>query len=295
MIPNFLIAGVAKAGTTSLFYYLTQHPDVDIPRKESFYFAREFYKNTGGDKPPYFRDKSRIIFTDEAYEKFYSACHKKAIGEVSTCYAYLHESAIPLIKQKSGDIKIIFILRNPAERAFSAYRHFHRTGDETLSFKDALSAEKSRMEKRWDFMWYYTDVGFYAKQVKAFKDNFSHVKVFLSEDLDANPHAVMTELFKFIDVNDDFIPDTGFRYNAADTLPIHRLKNSTMNKLLKPFIKKFIPEKKRMAIRQKSRIPVEAPVLSMDADVKSYLLKLYHDDISELEKIIGRDLNAWKT
>jgi hypothetical protein len=294
LLPNFLIAGVAKAGTTSLYYYLTQHPDVDIPRKESFYFAREFYKNAGGDSPPFFRDKPRIIFTEEAYDTFYFNCHKKAIGEVSTCYAFLHETAIPLIKEKLGDIKMIFILRNPVERAFSAYKHFHRSGDETLSFKDSIAAEKSRMEKRWDFMWYYTDVGFYAKQVKAFKDNFSQVKVFLSEDLDANPQAVMKELFKFIDVNDDFVPDTGFRYNTADTLPSHRVKNSTLNKLLKPFIKKFIPEKKRMAMRQKSRIPVDT-VLTMDAEVKSHLLKLYQDDITELEKIIGRDLNNWKT
>ncbi|HKR03230.1 MAG TPA: sulfotransferase, partial [Bacteroidia bacterium] len=253
MLPNFLIAGVAKAGTTSLYYYLTQHPEVDIPRKESFYFAREFYKNAPGDKPPFYRDKSRIVFTEKDYDKFYSHVNKNATGEVSTCYAYFHESAVPLIKEKLGDVKIIFILRNPVERAYSAYKHFLRAGAETLSFKEALDAEKSRIEKRWDFMWHYAAVGFYAKQVKAFRENFSHVKIFLSDDLDAKPGEVMKVIFQFIGVNDGFIPDTSFRYNSADAKPAalfdYLSEKKFSKKFLKPIIRKIIPEKKRMAIK----------------------------------------------
>ena len=294
MLPNFLIAGVAKAGTTSLYYYLNQHPEVNIPRKESFYFAKKFYKDAPGDNPPFFRDKSRIIFSEDDYNKFYSECAKKAIGEVSTCYAYLHESAIPLIKEKLGDIKIIFILRNPVERAFSAYKHFIRTNAETLSFKDALEEEKSRIKMKWDFMWYYADVGFYAKQVKAFKENFSQVKIFLAEDLDSNPLLVMQELFQFIGVDDRFIPDTSFRYNESGTVTVFSSKKTSPISILISVIKIIISEKKRMKLRQKLRTKTRTTPLSMDADVKTYLQNLYQDDIIELEKIIERDLNGWK-
>ncbi|MEO5572525.1 MAG: sulfotransferase [Bacteroidia bacterium] len=293
MLPNFIIAGVAKAGTTSLYYYLTQHSEVDIPRKESFYFAREYYKHSPPGGPPFFRDKSRLIFSEIEYDKFYAQCHKTAIGEVSTCYAYFHESAIPLIKEKLGDIKIIFMLRNPVERAFSAYKHFLRLKAEPLSFKDALAAEKLRMEKQWDFMWYYTDVGFYTKQLQAFKENFSQVKVFLTEDLASNPQQLMKELFGFIGVNDEFIADTSFQYNAADAMPSILARKTFRNKILKYLGKQIIPEKKRMALKQKLRTPAETSALNMDAETKSSLIKLYREDISELEKIIGRDLGAW--
>jgi hypothetical protein len=294
LLPNFLIAGVAKAGTTSLYYYLLQHPEVDIPRKESFYFAREFYKNAPGSKPPLYRDKSRIIFTEDDYNKFYAHCNKKAIGEVSTCYAYFHESAVPLIKEKLGDIKIIFILRNPVERAFSAYKHFVRMNAEILSFKDALKAEKERMDQHRDFMWYYADVGFYSKQLKAFKNNFSQVKIFLTEDLEAFPQNTMKEIFQFIEVDNSFVPDTSFRYNEAGTMPSPLLKKTFSNTFLKSIVKKIIPEKKRMAVKQKLRKPSETIPLLMDADVKASLVNLYHDDIMELEKIIERDLSEWR-
>ncbi len=293
MLPNFLIAGVAKAGTTSLYYYLAQHPEVDIPRKETFYFAKDFYKDVPGDGPPFYRDKSRIIFTEKEYDKFYADCHKKAVGEVSTCYAYFYESAVPLIREKLGDIKIIFILRNPVERAFSAYRHFYRLGSERLSFKQAFKEEKSRMEKKWDFMWYYADLGFYSKQVKAFKDNFSQVKVFLTEDFDADTQQMMKEIFQFIGVDDRFAPDTGFRYNASDAISSPLLRKFFSNKLLKGIVKKMIPEKKRMEIRQRARTPDDALELSMDEDVKESLIDLYREDIIALEKIIHRDLGSW--
>ena len=102
MLPNFLVAGAAKSGTTSLYYYLLQHPEVAIPRKETFYFAHDFYKNAGGDKPPYFREKTRIVFSEEEYDRFYEQCNRKAIGEISTCYAYFYKSSVPLIKKKLG-------------------------------------------------------------------------------------------------------------------------------------------------------------------------------------------------
>lgn len=297
MLPDFIIAGTAKSGTTSLYYYLMQHPEVDIPRKESFYFAREFYKNAPGDGPPFFRNKSRIIFTEDAYEEFYMHCTKKAVGEVSTCYAYFYENAIPLIKKKLGDVKIVFILRNPVERTFSAYRHFARLKAEPLAFKEALQAEQSRMEKKWDFMWYYTDVGFYAKQVKAYKENFSNVKVFLTDDLASQPQQVMKELFQFIGVDDSFVADTSFRYNASNTHYSSWFNffygNSLLNKFLKPVIKKIIPEKKRFAVKQHLRKRGKRTTPLPDNEVKSALINLYRNDITSLEKIINRDLSDW--
>lgn len=299
MGPNFLITGVAKAGTTSLYYYLSQHPEVEIPRKETFFFARDFYKNTGSGTSPHFRGKENIVFTEREYDLFYRKCNSKAVGEVSTCYAYLYETSIELIKKKLGDIKIIFLLRHPVERALSAYNHFRRMKQEPLTFKDAIEKESHRIELGWDFMWHYTSMGFYAKQVQAFKENFAQVKIFLTDDLDANPQQLMKDIFKFIGIDDNFIPDTGFRYNISGTRPDRLRFGSFFNgpfsrKVIYPVLKKIIPEKERRQAKHHLRMPSENIENLIDTSLKKQLTDMYSDDIILLEKIIDRDLSKWK-
>lgn len=298
MLPNFIIPGVAKAGTTSLYYYLDQHPEIDIPRKETFFFARDFYLKHPDGGPPYFRDRSRVVFSEAEYDKFYAHCNKKAVGEVSTCYAYFYKQSIPFIKEKLGDVKIIFLLRNPVERAFSAYKHFARSQKEPLSFSDALLQEKARMEMNWDFMWYYADLGFYAEQVKAFKNNFNNVHVFFSEDLQKNTDKILQKIFKSINVSEDVKIDTTIKYNMSDA----RFDNFRSNylygnlfskKIIRPALKKIIPEKKRQLLKHKWRTPAVLLPNKIEHKIKSHLQNMYRSDIKELEKMTGRDLSAW--
>lgn len=298
MLPNFIVAGVAKGGTTSLYYYLSQHPEIEIPRKETFFFAQNFFENMPSDGLPYFRQKSRIFFDEKKYNKLYVKCNNKAVGEVSTCYCYFHKDSIPLIKEKLGDIKIIFILRNPVERAFSAYKHFflrHRC--EPLSFNEAIRQEKIRMQKHWDFMWYYTDMGFYAEAIKQFKKNFSNVKIFLAEELANKPQWVMKEIFQFIGVKDSFAVDTGFRYNISSSQEASWFallyRNPVFSRFINPIIKKIIPEKKRFAIKHNVRKPLISSGLTFDELTRQELVNLFRTDILELEKITNKNLSNW--
>ncbi len=294
-----MVAGIAKGGTTSLYYYLIQHREVCIPRKESFYFARNFYFQSPGDGPPYFRDKSRIVLTESDYDRFYEKCNAKAIGEVSTCYAYFYEQSIPLIKEKLGDIKIIFILRDPIARALSGYKHLMRLKRETLSFKEAIEQEPIRMKEKWDFMWYYLDVGFYYRQVKAFKENFSRVNVYLTEDLLTNPKNVMKDIYRLIEVDHAFVPDTSTKYNISDLQNDnfwfkYFFDNSFSNKYIKPLVKRIIlKESTRMAIKYKLSKPAGQPGPVLDAEMKLQLRELYRNDILQLQSLIGRDLSHW--
>ncbi len=296
MLPNFIIAGNARCGTTSLYYYLSQHPEADIPRKETFYFAREFYKNIPNDGPPGYRDKSRIIYSEKEYDDFYKRCTRKAIGEVSTCFGYLHKSSVSLIKKKLGDVKIIFLLRNPVERAFSGYKHFVWLTYETLSFEDAIEKENERMKLNWDFMWHYVQLGFYAKQVKEFQNNFSNVKIILSEDFEQKTNSVMKEIFRFIGVDENFKCDTSFRYNFSDenksTFKNILSENPVSEKIIKPFIKKMMPEKERMEWKHRLREPLPEK-MKMNPETRQKLIGIYKSDILELEKMLERDLNHW--
>jgi hypothetical protein len=287
MLPNFIVAGVAKAGTTSLYYYLIQHPEIDIPRKEVFYFAKNFFNNIPTNNLPYFRDKKRLVLTEEDYDAFYSKCSKKAVGEVSTCYAYFYASAIPLIKGKLGDIPIIFLLRNPVERAFSAYMHFRRDNKEELVFADAIKQESERMEKHWDFMWYYIDLGFYSKQVKAYKDNFTKVKIITTDDLTTRPEKIMKDLFDFLAVDNAFKPDLTFRYNSSEKKRIN-----FPSIFFSPVFKKITTEKQRKLLKQRIRISVKNKS-PLSPGLYSELLKTYREDILTLEKITDLDFSSW--
>ena len=152
-MPNFLIVGAAKAGTSSLYYYLDQHPQVFMSSiKEPRFFAPELY--TDYIKDPYRsgakEHRSTPMSLEEYQSLFDAVTDEVAIGEASTEYLYVPKTP-ERIKQLIPDVRLIMVLRDPAERAFSAFCYQVRDGCEKLTFEQALAAEETRMDekKRW--------------------------------------------------------------------------------------------------------------------------------------------------
>ena len=167
-LPNFLIIGAAKAGTTSLYRYLEQHPEVYMsPVKEPKFFAlggeRLDYRGPGDEA----RMRGASVTSLEDYrELFRGVSTETAVGEASTLYLY-SERAAARIKHHVPDVKLIAVLRNPVDRAYSDFLHLVRDGIEPLTdFPQALEAEESRIRSRWAPMWHYRRRGFYHPQLK---------------------------------------------------------------------------------------------------------------------------------
>ena len=146
-LPNFLIVGAAKSGTSSLHQYLLQHPDIFMPT---------FNEEGLSLKEPQFLIKSKVekrlhfgIWEWKEYLSIFEDVEEqKVIGEASVFYLYYYEEAIKNIKSRLGnDVKIIILLRNPVDRAFSAFLHVSKSVKESLSFEDALAQEEGRLEK----------------------------------------------------------------------------------------------------------------------------------------------------
>lgn len=290
-LPDFIIVGVSRSGTTSLYRALIQHPRIFFPsRKEPFFFNGPYFEN-------YNEDKSAIGTIDE-YIQLFAGASEEMIGEASTTYLYSFETVIPNLKKIYGikykDIKIIIMLRNPAERAFSQYKLYVRDVTESLDFEEAIKADVIERRREIHTGYDYVGFGMYYTQVKAFLEHFSNVKVFIYEDFRNNNMKVIKEIFRFLNVDDAFTPKIVLRYNVAGRVKSRWLHGFVFFKksFIKDFLKPFIPYDLEMKIRHKI-IEINAHQWEMNPDTKEELLSAYKDDIHKLQDLLNKDLSIW--
>lgn len=294
--PNFFIVGAAKSGTSSLDKYLGQHPDVYIPPKKEahFYSIPDFpatFLGPGDDGMNQYtiRDQSvyNALFDDVAGEK--------AIGESSVFYLYYPGTA-QRIYDELPDAKIIIMLRNPVDRAFSAYMHLIRDEREHVSFEESLANEEKHKQNHFEPMWYYRELGLYSEQVKRYVDLFGQkqVKVIIFEEFARNPVKGVQEVARFLGVSDDFIPDTSVRHNESGVPKSRWLYNfisrpNGLKEIVKPLFPAAVRE--RLGNQAKSMVLERA---SMSSDTRASLSAYFESDISELERLLQRDLSIWR-
>jgi len=283
-LPTFIVIGVAKAGTTSIYRYLDQHPDVFMyPEKGTNYFgyedARDWKWEDEGE-PPLLRHFRVQTFED--YEAaFAGASGEHAVGEVSPQY-FRSPSAAERMHAELPDVKVIVSLRNPAERAFSGYLMRIRRGEPVNSPEEDLVADSSHVRE-----------GFYYRRMKRFYDAFprEQVKVLLFDDFKRDPTQVMAEIFSFIGVDPTFRPDTEARHNPA-SVPRSRLLNRLLYQpAMIRTVKAVLPERLHGSAKKMREVNLENPP-TMSPELRSRLLDLYREDIVSLEELVQKDLSS---
>ncbi|NUO09142.1 MAG: sulfotransferase [Candidatus Brocadia sp.] len=292
-LPNFIVVGAPKSGTTSLFYYLKQHPDIYLPvRKELHYFSYEYLKeNTKG---PGDKDVlSSLCANRREYESHYiEVKNERMIGDISPSYLY-YCNVSGRILSELGKIKIVMVLRNPVEKAYTQYMHLIRDNRETLLFYDALMEEQKRMLAGWSDIWRYAESSLYAERVNKYISIFGpdNVKFILFDDFVIAPDEVMRSLFKFLNVDADVHCDTSKTYNRTGT-PKFKMVSDFFAKPnpVKTIVKKIIPEKLRIPTRLALLDWNTGKKNSMDRKSREYLIKYFSDDIVDLSKILGNKL-----
>jgi len=296
-LPNFLIVGAAKSGTSSLHNYLNQHQDVFMP----------FYNSKGMKvKEPRFLIKDLVqhrlhngVWSWGEYKSlFYSVEDEKAIGESTVLYLYYYNHAIKNIKKYLGDdVKIIIMLRNPIDRAYSAYHHVSRGFKEQYSFEDALEMEEGRLDKDPFLtpMVMYKDMGMYSKMVRAFKNSFKNVHIILFEDFRDNTEKEIIKTFDFLNLSKNENIDFITRHNVGGK----RWKNEnikyifTKSNWIKSLLKRFIPTKIRDSLRKKMVKISTEDVEEMNVNTREKLKIIFREDVHKLSKIINRDVTHW--
>jgi hypothetical protein len=288
-LPNFIVIGAPKSGTTSLYFYLKQHPDVFLPvRKELHYFSYALVReNLHG---PGDRDVLNWLCSNKQdYCSHYAAVKtEKMVGEISPSYLY-YSQVSERIRSELGDIKIIAMLRNPVEKAFSQYMHLVREGRESLSFYDALMIEEQRRARGWNDMWRYAESSLYAQRLKKYIDVFgiSNVKVILSEEFFTNQSEVMKDLIGFFGISENVHIDTSRIYNKTgypkSELLAHFLTRPNLVRIL---ARKVVPEGLRIALRLKITEYNTGGKDEIGKKSREYLSSYFHQDVKDLERMI---------
>jgi len=296
---HFLFVGTAKAGTTSIFEYLRQHPDIEIPVKETFYFLREVFTDFNLGYPAQ-RPKEELITNPSEFSSLYPQSSEKLYGEIGTGYLYHHKQSIPLIKETlDEDVKILIILRNPVNRAYSSYMHFVKDVHEKLSFEDSIKMESERRALKYDFMWMHRDMGLYFEQVKAFMQAFKNVKVLITEEFRENQEAEMKGILEFLEVNPEIQFNTRKEHNKSGEPKFKSLQKlitqeNLIKKTLRPLFRAAFNKEKRAVMRKRVKNINIASYPPMHPETRRELLAFYKKDIEALESLLGKPLQKWK-
>jgi hypothetical protein len=297
-MPNFLIIGAGKSGTTSLYQYLKQHPEIYMsPVKEPKFFAVEGKKlDFRGPNDEMSMNRKSITDLDTYRTLFSGVTDEKAIGEASTLYLYSPE-APGRIKHYIPQARLIAILRNPVDRAYSSFIQRVQKGHEPLTdFAQALREEENRAHNNWAPRWQSKRIGFYHAHLRRYYDIFerNQIKVFLYEDLKGDPASVLQNIFRFLEVDEARLPDVSLKHNISG-VPRNRLLHELLNKPnpIKSILRLVVPKGLRprlTAFMENQNIGGPPP---LDQDVREELIDLYREDILKLEELIGRDLSRW--
>jgi len=307
MMPNFLIVGAPRAGTTSLWRYLESHPQVYMsPVKEPKFFAFEGeeadFRGPSPEDSPGDTSVPWAITDLEAYRALFDGVtDETAVGEASTIYLYYNEKACERIRHYAPEAKLIAVLRDPAERAYSHFLFMRSHSREPLTdFARALDAEAERVREGWWPAFHYARTGFYHEQLSRYSELFGwdRIRVYLYEDLQADPSGVTRDMFRFLGVDDTFVPDdVSVRYNPSGIPRSERLYALLYSgfRRARPYVEPHLPN----GLRQ--RVPRVVATLKhrnldkprLSTEVRGRLIEEYRDDVLKLQELIGRDLSSW--
>ena len=288
VLPNFLMIGAQKSGTTSLFDILKQHSRIYLhPKKELHFFdVDQDYEDGVNFYASYFRDTGNAA----------------AIGEATPIYLYLPHVPGRIKETLGSEIRLIAILRNPADRAFSQYKMMVNKGLEKRSMPEAFEANASRLKDGFsqDIITTYLDRGFYSFQIENYFNTFpqENIRVYLfEEDFLDNRKEMIRDIQGFLEV--DYEDLTTY----VKSVPDAKVKSGYFDKVLNSphpvnqFFKRVIPSEKtraRLKYRMNS-LNAKNPVRDVDWEGwrRRLIRDVFYEDIKKTEELIGRDLSGW--
>ncbi len=293
--PDFLIIGAARSGTTALASFLAEHPDVFVsdPKEPHFLaFPEGAPRFTGpGDDDLV----NRVAVRGEAaWRGLFAGRHERRRGEGSVTTLCHPASSIPAIQRLCAPgCRLIVLLRDPVDRAFSSWQYLRSRGHEAGTFEECLAAEESRTRAGWSHMWQFSRLSRYGEQLAPFAETFGNrLLPVLQEELAADPAGQLRRVLEFLDVDPDVDIDPARRVNEGG-LPRSRVVTGALNLLRRSprsrrLVRLAVPHGRRERIRSATQQRT-----TIDPGTRARLAETFADDLSDLRRLIDRDLSLW--
>ena len=286
---------------------MNQHHDVFFsPIKEPNYFSDDinvskftstYRGNTYLELEKYFKQDElqelslTFIRKQDHYERLFENSGKQKIrGEASTSYMYSREAAKKIYRFNS-EAKIIAILRNPMERAFSHYEMALRYGHTKLNFKEAIIEDLNKTQKGWGISELFIELGLYYDQLKRYFDTFQkdQIKILLFDHLKSNPKEIIDACCKFLEIDTMNLEDETI-YNTKKSPGNIQLNYFMTRTGVKNFLKKILPES---AKNELSQIFYKESRTKLCKANFEFIRDYYQEDIEKTGILLKKDLSHW--
>jgi hypothetical protein len=301
MLPNFIIIGAQKSASTFIHFNLSEHPDVFMPSEEITFF----------ENPDYWQ--SDIESFERLFEK---GCHKKAIGIKRP--SYLHKPECPeRIHRHIPSARLIAILRNPVERAISAYYHYIKMGFAPVkpANKGLLEIIYGEHEEQYPRATEIIEFGLYHKHLSRYLNYFDREQmlIMLYDDIKKSPLDSLKEISRFLEIDEEYVPQSLHSRPQAGVYSIPRLRLLTLRN---PFMYSYSNDRMRLSAKKLGKetgllgLMIIAAITLIDNEVLSrifantkpdisrelaeMLSATYEEDTSKLEDLLGISLARWR-
>jgi uncharacterized protein YfkK (UPF0435 family) len=294
---DFFVIGAARGGTTSLYHYLQQHPDIFLPKVKECNF---FSKVESLDSEVYLPPKPgkeyhmKIIRSKEVYNSLFSEAREGQLkGEISPAYLWDPVSAAR-IHEHNRDAKIIVSLRNPIDRAYSHYlMHYHTGYDKAETFEEALKAPRHEI---WGGGNLYLEMGRYYSQLKPYYERFDpqNIKVIISEEWTRNNGEALDDIYNFLGLESFSAAEMEASHNASVQLKNKGLLDFLRSETIKKSINRVLPQKAKDKIKERIFYK-EMEKEPLNSATYETLKEYFAADVRKTEELTGKDLSKiWK-
>lgn len=297
--PNLFIVGQSKSGTSALYYFLRQHPDIYMSTvKEPFYFCKDIIKESDT------YHGRRVYFDYRSEEKYLSlfadAGDERIVGE-STTTNICSKVAAEEIWKFNPESKVLIMLREPVSFVVSLHNEHYRKGlDDINDFSSAITLEKDRKIGKnippncyCPSLLFFSDRIKYYEQVRRYLARFgpSHTKVIIYEDFKENNDKVCKEILKFLGIDPDFFPEID-KINVSKMPRWGKINTLIMSSSVKRMIQTILPDSIYALFKPVGRRILWENKLTepIDETLRKKLMKQYKPEVLKISKLLGRNL-----
>lgn len=295
---DFVIAGTFKGASSTLAYELGRHRQISIPRpKDPYYYLSAATDSLTGPERFMQAHRAGVVQDSAAFAALFPDDGGATLkGDATPLYMYCHDLVISAIQADNPDAKIVLILRNPVDRAFSNYNHNVKDGYESRSFAACIDSWEENERFPLHPFFHYIRAGFYDAQVAAWQAAFTDVKVITYEQIGTDAHLVLNEIASFLGIEPDFEPrEDAIRLNKSGkprSAFLHRfiLQENSFKRMLRPIYRAVLrsPHARKQVAERVKNFNIESQ--KMAASDRARLNALYAPDIAKISERVGMDL-----